>query len=91
MSKLVFPALTQAAFVKALAGWGMNGGDFFALASETCLSNLGGETAPPSGSLGSMPIFPGVGGSSGTWLLGPPVRRLTGETLFTCGISFALV
>lgn len=61
LSKLVFPALTQAAFVKALAGWGMNGGDFFALAFETCLSNLGGETAPPSGSLGSMPIFPGVG------------------------------
>lgn len=61
LSQLVFPALTQAAFVKALAGWGMNGGDFFALASETCLSNLGGDTAPPSGCLGSLPVFPGVG------------------------------
>lgn len=39
----------------------MNGGDFFALASETCLNNLGGETAPPSGCFSSMPIFPGVG------------------------------
>lgn len=39
----------------------MNGGDFFALASETCLNNLGGETAPPSGFLGSVPIFPRVG------------------------------
>ena len=67
--KLVFPALTQTAFVKALAGWGMNGGDFLALASETCLSNLGGETAPPSGCLGSKPV-PG-GGSSLTWLQGP--------------------
>lgn len=61
LSKLVFPALTQEAFVKALAGWGMNGSDFFALAFESCLSNLGGETAPPSGSLGSKPTFPGVG------------------------------
>lgn len=60
MSKLVFPALTQAAFVKALAGWGMNGGDFFALASETSLSNLGGETAPPSGFVGSK-LISGVG------------------------------
>lgn len=33
-------------------------GDFFALASATRLNNLGGETAPPSGCLGSKPIFP---------------------------------
>lgn len=36
-------------------------GDFFALASATHLNHLGGETAPPSGCLGSKPIFPGVG------------------------------
>jgi hypothetical protein len=45
-------------------------GDFFALASATRLTNLGGETAPPSGSLGSKPIFSGLGPyRPGFWVL----------------------
>ena len=61
----------------------------FALASETCLSNLGGETAPPSGSMGSKLVFLGVGPHIPGFTA--PRRHLTRETLSTWGISFALV
>lgn len=50
------------------------------LASETFLCNLGGETAPSSGSLGSMPIFPGVRPRIPGFRASN--RSLTRETLF---------